>query len=751
MNYQSLKLLIASCLIGVAAQAHLEPQKVSSLDKLSNGRIVFDKKAKLPVGAAAKALASMKRARLSGDYKGCATDAAAARKAAPILAPWISVQELECANLFFTDKKDNSRLLPAIQAAEINVKVLGPHESRLQNRILESRLTLLESDIKSNRNRAAENIEKLEATASSLDEKQKSKLWRLAGELAFLQQRIDESREYFNRSLNLVDSDDVRGRLAAIDSTLLGKTNFADLAKPAATPTPASDLEASDEENELVTRVTASLKSGDLVPAVEDSLKIITSYPGSARAKWATDRVQEVYLQLGEKTEAEFARLKEKVIREMLRADADRNAEWARVAYNKGFYSDSLRLAQRALKDLSDSARSTKTYALAAEAALHTDNLGTAKDLYQTLVSKHSGTAESREAILRIGLLEYRAKNYQNAISSFERLLALPKIDNLEVTARHWLWRSFQKLNDQVRAKAAADALIEKYPFSYYGLRARIELAGGTLEWTKEKAPNIQSKLWLTKTERAAYNRAKTLIEGGWYDEAQIELNQLPKPVKPEEKALRSQLLAAAFNYPEAVRLINEAWDKNSDFRKEPFLSVGFPREFQETIGNEANTRKVEPDLVLSLMKQESSFNIRAQSSSNAYGLMQIIGPTAKEISTDLRLGNIMIPEDMWVPDQNIKMGTYYLSKVIKKWNGNVPLGLASYNAGPHRLERWINSRPSLKDIALSRSSNPDDELWFDELPWDETSFYVKAILRNLLLYRTLAKGKIQISDPIWQ
>ncbi len=743
---------VAILLFSFTAHSRLESLKISSTDSLATGRSVFDPKVQVKGSAAAKALATMKKARLAGDYKLCTTSAGQARKVAPNLAAWVSVQELECANLLFAEKKDNSRLLPAVQAAEGQAKSNnGSQTSRLRTRIVEARLTFLESDLKTNRARAAESIERLEDTSEWMDEKQKARLWRLAGELAFLQQRLEESREYFNRSLNLTDSDEVRGRLVAIDSTLMGKSKFADMAKASPTPPPASDLEASQEENELVARITASLKSGDLVPAVEDSIQIITRFPGSARAKWATDRVQEVYLPLGEKAEEQFIPLREKIVREMMKADSDRVAEWARVGYNKGLYSDAFRLAQSSLKTMSDSARSTKTYALAAEAALHTDNFSAARELYQTLVAKHGGTAESREALLRIGLLEYRAKNYQSAISAFERLLALPKLENLEVSARHWLWRSLQKVKDNVRSKQAAQALMEKYPFSYYGLRARIETGDGSLDWPKEPVAKVQGQMWLTKSERAAYARAKTLIEGGWYDEAQSELNQIPKPSKPEERALRSQLLAAAFSYPDAVRMINEAWDKNTELRKEPFLSVSFPREFQAAIDAEAASRKLEPDLILSLMKQESSFNIRAQSTSNAYGLMQIIGPTAKEIAGDLKMGNILIPEDMWVPDRNIKMGTYYLAKVMKKWNNSVPLGLASYNAGPHRVERWIKSRPSLKDIALSRSSSPDDELWFDELPWDETSFYVKAILRNVLIYRTLAKGKIEIKDPIWQ
>ena len=65
-------------------------------------------------------------------------------------------------------------------------------------------------------------------------------------------------------------------------------------------------------------------------------------------------------------------------------------------------------------------------------------------------------------------------------------------------------------------------------------------------------------------------------------------------------------------------------------------------------------------------------------------------------------------------------------------------------------MDRWLRSRPSLKTLPTLRSSQPDDELWFDEIPYWETSYYVKAILRNILLYRMFDKSEIQVPDPVW-
>lgn len=66
-------------------------------------------------------------------------------------------------------------------------------------------------------------------------------------------------------------------------------------------------------------------------------------------------------------------------------------------------------------------------------------------------------------------------------------------------------------------------------------------------------------------------------------------------------------------------------------------------------------------------------------------------------------------------------------------------------------MKLWLEGRTEVSELLTRPSSAPADELWFDELPWTETSFYVKAILRNVLLYRLSEKGLVQTNPVLWQ
>jgi soluble lytic murein transglycosylase len=253
----------------------------------------------------------------------------------------------------------------------------------------------------------------------------------------------------------------------------------------------------------------------------------------------------------------------------------------------------------------------------------------------------------------------------------------------------------------------------------------------------------------LVPTQVVAWKRFKFLVQNGWVIEAQQELSTLPQPVSVSGQWKWIQLLSKSGQHQAATILLNRLLENEGFLRHPSYMNSVFPKDYSQWIEIEAKKYNLDPDLVRGLIRQESAFSLKAVSTSNALGLMQMIPPTAEEVSRRLKL-KIQIPGDMYRPEINIPMGTFYISDMLGQFSQNVPMALGAYNAGPHRLRTWLELRSDVYSLKENHSSQPIDEIWFDELPWYETSFYIKAILRNILVYRLIDKGPVAFKPIFW-
>ena len=151
-----------------------------------------------------------------------------------------------------------------------------------------------------------------------------------------------------------------------------------------------------------------------------------------------------------------------------------------------------------------------------------------------------------------------------------------------------------------------------------------------------------------------------------------------------------------------------------------------FPLAFLDKAREEAEPYNLDPFLVLALMRQESAFNPNARSSANAVGLMHLIPPTARRVARSLGETNPGT-DDLKNPSLNIKLGVKYLNQLLERFQDNPVFALAAYNAGPHKVKQWIEIRSALKDLEFIES-----------IPYNETRNYVKKVLRNYVIYKTL-------------
>lgn len=153
------------------------------------------------------------------------------------------------------------------------------------------------------------------------------------------------------------------------------------------------------------------------------------------------------------------------------------------------------------------------------------------------------------------------------------------------------------------------------------------------------------------------------------------------------------------------------------------FLEKLFPMPYLEIVKRHSRDR--DPLIYLSLIRQESAFNPRAQSLAGAVGLMQLMPATAKSLDRKTSL------KDLESPEKNIILGTKYLDQLLQKYDNSIVYALMAYNAGEGNLNKWRNGMLNHQSFIHLLES----------IPFSETRLYVKLILRNLFFYKYFNEG----------
>ncbi|MCK5722454.1 MAG: transglycosylase SLT domain-containing protein [Gammaproteobacteria bacterium] len=152
-------------------------------------------------------------------------------------------------------------------------------------------------------------------------------------------------------------------------------------------------------------------------------------------------------------------------------------------------------------------------------------------------------------------------------------------------------------------------------------------------------------------------------------------------------------------------------------------LELRFPLTHKKYIEKQAKHEKINPAWAFAVIRQESAFTTDARSSAGALGLMQLMPGTARQVARSLRIKRPN-RRDLLKSNINIKLGIRYLRKLQKRFNGSSVLATAAYNAGPHRVKRW-----------LPKEETQSADLWIENVPFTETRKYLKRVLTYTIIY----------------
>jgi soluble lytic murein transglycosylase len=138
----------------------------------------------------------------------------------------------------------------------------------------------------------------------------------------------------------------------------------------------------------------------------------------------------------------------------------------------------------------------------------------------------------------------------------------------------------------------------------------------------------------------------------------------------------------------------------------------------------------LDPALLHALVRQESAFDPGAHSRAGARGLMQLMPATAKRVARDLKIKGHSTSRLTDDPFHNLTLGSAYLDDMLTRYEGSMVMALAAYNAGPHRVKKWLGENGD------PRRSLDDSIDWIESIPFSETRNYVQRILETLPIYR---------------
>lgn len=284
--------------------------------------------------------------------------------------------------------------------------------------------------------------------------------------------------------------------------------------------------------------------------------------------------------------------------------------------------------------------------------------------------------------------------------------------------------------------------IINQVPYGYYSIVSS-ERLGLSLPEKLEKAPLAPledlSDAKLTLMEKDALCRVENLVQLKKQEPVSIELEQFSR-IRSYPTTFLIHLLKQANQSGQDLagfRFATEILQRKGEAPLNAgFVDLIFPDRFQKEIAQQASLSKIDPLLVISLMKQESGFKRSILSSSGAVGLMQLMPFTALEVQKDLYLRNLREPA------KNIEVGTKYLASLLnEKFNGNVVYALAGYNAGPHRVGKWK------KEVKTDWGMQE----FIESIPYKETRDYVMSILRNRYWYQYRKGMKPQSVFEAWR
>jgi soluble lytic murein transglycosylase len=338
------------------------------------------------------------------------------------------------------------------------------------------------------------------------------------------------------------------------------------------------------------------------------------------------------------------------------------------------------------------------------------------------------------DALWREGWVQFRSGAHADASRTFSTLVERSEDPLAQLRPRYWRARAALLTGKEKVGRGEFEEIARGYPLTYYGWRAkeRLSLDGASLVETDRALAEGTRRV-----DDEAIERVALLIEAGLEDLARDELRFVARRARGLVDRTRvGVLLARVGDYHRANRLVVNAYAESLARGLQPgheaLWWLSWPPAYRDTIDEVLPTgAAIEPELVWAIMREESHYRVDARSAVGALGLLQLMPATASQLAKERGL-SAFEAEDLFDPRTNIMLGSTYLAQLGKRFDGRMSAAIGSYNAGPRKVSSWLEGE----------GGKLEDDVWVENIPFDQTRGYVKRVLRSLHVYKVFYRSE---------
>lgn len=283
--------------------------------------------------------------------------------------------------------------------------------------------------------------------------------------------------------------------------------------------------------------------------------------------------------------------------------------------------------------------------------------------------------------------------------------------------ARYWLARAYQKQGQNPQAQAVYQLQSRGAINNYYTQLSICRLKGVNC------FRPVKTKLHAREPELPFLNQSpliRSLVK-----DKQTAILQVIAPFTPLNHSEQELLKSYAYRYnSHYFRSIRTIWKRQT--RDIELLRLMYPLHYDGLQKENARRYGLPQSLIAGLTWQESMYKADIRSSSGATGLMQLMPATAKWIAPKAGLPGLRLSQ-LTDPKVNLRLGSYYLASNLSHWQHDLMPTIASYNAGPNAVAKWMQQFGAL-----------DKDAFVERIPYAETRRYVKQVLTHSRVYQTI-------------